>query len=281
MPGYFSKFPVTLYKGTPSIDILKRTGFNESIREFINVFYTYTIPEGDRIDSIAHDYYDDVNYDWLIYQSNDIVDPYYQAPLKSSEFESYIQKKYGSVREAVRKVALYRNNFEGDDSVLSIAAYDALPGAVKKYWRPVVNALGSIGYERSTEDFSATTNQIISLQLEENDESFDVGEIVEKTTDANSFAEVVYADDTNVILQHIRGSFEAGDNIRGETSKVTKQIQDELFVQDVIPEVERVYYSPVSFYDLELERNEKSSEIYLVEKSQLQKIEKQLTNLLK
>lgn len=281
MPGYFSKFPVTSYKGNPSIDILKRTGFNESIREFINVFYTYTIPEGSRIDTIAHDYYDDVNYDWLIYQTNDIVDPYYQAPLKSSEFEFYIQKKYGSVREALRKVALYRNNFKGDDSILSVEAYDALPGSVKKYWNPVVNAVGVIGYERSTEDFSATTNQIISLQLAENDESFDVGEIVEKTTDANSFAEVVYADDTNVILQHIRGSFEAGDNVRGETSKVTKQIQDELFVQNVIPEVERVYYSPVSFYDLELERNEKNSEIYLADKSQLQRIDKQLIDLLK
>jgi hypothetical protein len=281
MSEYFSKFPITAYKGVPSLNILKRTGFNENVREFLTSFYTYTIEEGYRIDSLAHDYYDSVNYDWLIYQTNDIVDPYYQIPLNSFEFESYIRKKYGSIREATRKTAFFANNFEGDDTIESLASYDAKPAAQKKYWRPVVNALGAIGYERSDEDFTATTNKIISLQLLESDQSFEVGEIVEKVGDPSSFAEVVWSDETGLVIQHIRGSFDEGDVLKGEQSKVEKTIEDVLLVQDVIPELEQVFYKPVSFYDVEVERNEQNAEVYLVDKSNLQQIDRQLTNLLK
>lgn len=281
MPGYFSKFPITSYKGVPSINILKRTGFNENVRRFLTSFYTYTIQEGYRVDSIAHDYYDNVNYDWLIYQTNDIVDPYFQAPLSQFDFNEYIKKKYGSIREATRRTAFYRNNFKGDDTVESVEAYDAKPAAAKKYWTPVVNALGVIGYERSDEDFTATTNKIISLQLQESDESFIVGEIVEKVGDPSTFAEVTWAANDGVNLQHIRGSFNDGDVLRGEQSKVTKTVDNVLFVQNVIPEIEQVFYSPVSFYDIETERNDQNSEIFLVDSSYLQKIDKQLTDLLK
>lgn len=281
MPGYFSKFPITSYKGIPSINILKRTGFNESVRRFLTSFYTYTIQEGYRIDSIAHDYYDNVNYDWLIYQTNDIVDPYFEAPLSQLDFDEFIKKKYGSVREAIRRTTFYRNNFKGDDTVESVEAYDAKPAAIKKYWSPVVNALGVIAYERSDEDFTATTNKIISLQLQESDKSFIVGEIVEKVGDPNTFAEVTWASDDGVNIQHIRGSFNIGDVLKGEQSKVTKTVNDVLFVQNVIPEIEQVFYSPVSFYDIEAERNDQNSEIFLVDSSYLQKIDKQLTDLLK
>jgi len=281
MPGYFSKFPITSYKGVPSINILKRTGFSDSVRRFLASFYTYTIQEGYRIDSIAYDYYDNVNYDWLIYQTNDIVDPYYQAPLSTIEFDEYIKNKYGSVRTATRKIAFYRNNFKGDDTIESVQAYDARPSSTKKYWKPVVNALGVIGYERSDEDFTATTNKIISLQLTGSEGLFAVGEIVEKVGDPSSFAEVTWSDQTGVTIQHIRGSFNEGDVLKGEDSRVEKTIDDVLFVQDVIPELEQVFYSPVSFYDVEEEKNEQNSEVFLVDRSQLQKIDTQLTNLLK
>ena len=281
MPGYFSKFPITSYKGTPSINILKRTGFNENVKDFLTSFYTYTIEEGYRIDSIAHDYYDDVNFDWLIYQTNDIVDPYYQVSLNQFEFEEFIKKKYGSVREATRKTALYRNNFEGDDSLISTSAYDSLPARQKKYYRPVSNAFNVVGYERSDEDFTATTNKIITLQLTASNDVFTIGEIVTDTEDLNTFAEVTWADEETVVLQHIRGSFDVNNSIRGETSSVVKQIDDELFVQNVIPEIEQVFYSPVSFYDLESEKNEQNREIFLVEKPQVSNIEQQLKKLLK
>lgn len=280
MPGYFHKFPITEYKGVPSINILKRTGFNENVRRFLTSFYTYTIKEGFRIDSIAHDYYDDVNYDWLIYQTNDIVDPYYQAPLNQFEFEKYIVKKYGSLREANRKTAFYRNNFRGDDTILNSSGYDSLPASLKKYWNPIQNALSVIGYERSSEDFTSTTNKIISITFRDGEGQFTVGEIIEKESDTNSFGEVIASDEEGCIIQHVRGSFTQFDVLKGDVSKVTR-IVESTSITNVIPEVEQVFYSPVSFYDLEVERNESNAEIFLVEKAQLQRIDRQLSTLLK
>lgn len=83
------------YRGQTLTNILRRVKPIRRIIEKVNVFYDYTIKEGERADTIAHDYYGSSSYTWLVYVSNNIYDPYYQWPLNNTQFFDYMQNKYG------------------------------------------------------------------------------------------------------------------------------------------------------------------------------------------
>lgn len=74
---YFRKFPITPYRGVPSLNILRRVDFNNKVKNFFTAFYAFDVTAGEKPETIAFDYYDDVDYDWLIYHANDIIDPYH------------------------------------------------------------------------------------------------------------------------------------------------------------------------------------------------------------
>lgn len=108
MSGYFSAFPSVKYANTTVKNITLRANIVESFKRDARNFYTYTIKDGETADSIAYDYYGDSNYVWVIYMVNNIVDPYYEWPLNTVEFERYIIDKYGSIAEAKETVEYYK-----------------------------------------------------------------------------------------------------------------------------------------------------------------------------
>ena len=282
---YFEKFPLTEYDSVPSINILKRATFNEKVKGFITAFYTHTIPAGERIENIAYDYYDDVDYDWLIYHANDIVDPFFQVPLSNENFTNYIVQKYGSERLARRKIIHYKNNYESDIQVLSTANYAALATGQKKYWSPVLSPTGVSGYERAEEDFIVSTNKIETFDVLNVTGTFLKDEVIVQDSDSTSFAEVSAANTTNLIIRHVRGDFSANTNytITGEQSGATATVNADSYslLSEVIPSAEQVYYSPVSFYDYEEELNEQRREIYLVQDTYRSTLNEQLKNLMR
>lgn len=294
---YFQKFPLTEYNGRPALNIVKRAAFNENVKNFLTAFYTHTIPTGERIETIAYNYYDDVDYDWLIYHANDIIDPYFQTPLSYEDFDNFIISKYKSIRNAQRKTIHYKNNYRGNAEIISTANYNSKPPQEKKYWQPVLSQIGIAGYERAEIDFIVSTNKIETFNLVSADGSFIDNEVIKRADDESTFAEVASANSTNLIIQHIRGDFSANTDytIIGEESGVTATVDAESFqlLQNVIPRNvgdnipieqqfdESVYYSPVSFYDYEEELNEERREIYLVDKSYREKLNDQLKELMK
>lgn len=282
---YFEKFPLTEYDSVPSVNILKRAAFNEKVKGFITAFYTHTIPAGERIENIAFNYYDDVDYDWLIYHANDIVDPYFQVPLSNEDFTNYIVQKYGSEQLARRKTIHYKNNYESDVQVLSTAGYAALATGQKKYWSPVLSTVGVSGYERAEEDFIASTNKIETFDILSVTGTFQKDEVIVQDSDSTSFAEVSSANTTNLIIRHVRGDFSANTNytITGEQSGATATVNADSYalLSEVIPSTEQVYYSPVSFYDYEEDLNEQRREIYLVQDSYRSTLNDQLKNLMR
>jgi hypothetical protein len=100
---YFTPFPTISYKipnstkSIPVTDITRRF----SVANFLNnssvAFDTYFVQDGERADSVAYDYYNDVTMDWLILLVNEIHDPYFQWPLSYEEMDSYLRDKYGSI----------------------------------------------------------------------------------------------------------------------------------------------------------------------------------------
>ena len=64
--------------------------------------------DGERADITAFRAYEDYTLDWLIYLTNDIIDPMFDWPLSQITLEKYIAKKYGSISTAQATVHEYR-----------------------------------------------------------------------------------------------------------------------------------------------------------------------------
>ena len=103
MSNYFSYFPTVNHSlkddGTyvEVTNILKRFAFREDVKGKVDVFYEYSIKDGERPDILADRLYGDSKYAWVILLFNDIIDPFYEWPLFGQDFTNYITGKYGSL----------------------------------------------------------------------------------------------------------------------------------------------------------------------------------------
>ncbi|WP_292486292.1 baseplate wedge protein 53 [Methanohalobium sp.] len=112
MSNYFSAyFPQTLYVlgdgKKQATNITLRFIVRDIIKKRSFVYYSYSIQDGDRPDTIAAKYYGNSNYDWIIMIVNDIFDVNYDWPMDSYRFEKYLRDKYGSVAAAKSQVNRY------------------------------------------------------------------------------------------------------------------------------------------------------------------------------
>ena len=108
--SYFGNFPQTLFFNNMAVNITLRAAFIESLKTQSVAFYPFVIRQDERPDSLAYDYYDSPEYDWLIFLANDIIDPYTQWPKGLQDLEDFIIKKYGSIEEAQSTILFYRKN---------------------------------------------------------------------------------------------------------------------------------------------------------------------------
>ena len=108
MANYFRKIPNVLYdingtepnRFTTVTNIMKRVRFKPSVLENITDYFPYYVREGERPDVVSFNKYGTVAYSYLILLINDIVDPLFDWPLPSRQFENYIIEQYGSVSAA-------------------------------------------------------------------------------------------------------------------------------------------------------------------------------------
>lgn len=283
---YFRNFPLINYKGQVSVNIMRRVAINDKIKNYISSFYPHVMTDNDRIEFLSHDYYGDVNYDWLIYYANDMIDPYYDVPLNEFDFKEYIKSKYVSEVIARRKILYYENNYKNDDTIMSIQRYVTLDNDQKKYWKPLMGYSGITGYERSAEDFRAATNKIITVNFVEGIGDFVNNENIVALNDNTAVAEIAYVDTTDniCILRHIRGDFYKNSNysVRGEISGVTRTVDVSSYeeLHKPIKDEEDVYYSPVYAYNYEEDLNQRKKSIRLIDKQYAETMQSQLTGTL-
>ena len=79
---------------------MQRIRFKPSVLENITDYYPYYVREGERPDIVSFNTYGTVAYSYLILLINNIVDPLFDWPLPSRQFENYIIEQYGSVSAA-------------------------------------------------------------------------------------------------------------------------------------------------------------------------------------
>lgn len=91
---YFENFPVIEYQGRKVRDISRRASFARALANNPTLYYTYTVKEDERAEDIALEYYGSVDYVWIVYMANNIIDPYYEWPMDTQTFNDYMVDKY-------------------------------------------------------------------------------------------------------------------------------------------------------------------------------------------
>lgn len=274
---YFTNIPAISYGNNFVRNILTRAKILNDFKNNASVYYPYVTQEGSasglRMENIAYDYYDEADRVWILHLTNEIVDPYYDIALTEENLEAHIIKKYGSLSKAIEKIAFYRNNYEQDDTILTISGYDSLIAERKRYWTPTVNYENSIiGYERIKDDTVVTTNKIISLEISSNSALMLGEKVIQTTSGAAGF--VTFSNTSQLTLNHISGSFSNSYNIVGQDSLISATPASSIvtIAQNISANVE-VYFSPISFYEYERELNEIKKNINIIDKRYTSMIE--------
>jgi hypothetical protein len=108
MSFYFRNFPFTNYQiedyniNEVVQNPLLRFKIIDVLRNVKFLYQEYIIEE-ESASEIAFKTYEDETLDWVIYITNNIIDPKYDWPLGYRDFINFITKKYGSVENASRE----------------------------------------------------------------------------------------------------------------------------------------------------------------------------------
>ena len=106
MAYYFTPFNLIEYdvkknsKTTLLTNIMSRFKIVEAFERQEAVYYDYSVKDGERADTISFKYYGDATLDWVIYLTNNIIDPQFEWPLSSAALNKFIVKKYGNISTA-------------------------------------------------------------------------------------------------------------------------------------------------------------------------------------
>ena len=258
---FFEMFPMIEYNG----QLVRNLLANARIDPTSVPYHEYTFKDQDkRADVVAHKYYGGFDYDWLVWLSNEVVDPYYGLGLDQQDFDAFIRTKYGSQEAALEKIIYWRNNWRTDDSVLTPGAYESLPGNRKRYYQEVINVSGLVsGYSRKKEDWIVKTNKLVSLVFTSH--SYEVGD---KVTQGAAEGIVTWKDDTSVILENVFGAFTVSGSITAVTVLSTSFADDE-----------DVYWEAVNAFEQEVADNDAKRQIQLVDNRYKDRAFKQIEDL--
>lgn len=91
---YFRYFPEFKYKDYVLRDITKLAAFRDTVNSTGVLYLPYTVREEETAEQVAFFYYGDVSYVWLVYFSNDMIDPYMDWPKRQNQLNDYITDQY-------------------------------------------------------------------------------------------------------------------------------------------------------------------------------------------
>ena len=119
MSVYFSHFPKGVHSEKRATDITRRVDFRKTTLADPYAFQPYQIKGDDRAEDIALLYYDSVEYTWLVWLSNRVIDPYFEWPMNDTNFHRYIQKKYAAQANTTGQAVVdWTLNTQIDDNIV-------------------------------------------------------------------------------------------------------------------------------------------------------------------
>ena len=278
--NFFNKIPTITYNDNLVRNIMARAKLSDATKSNSRLFFPYTVTESDRIDHLSNSYYGSPNYTWLIWFSNDTIDPYYDMPLSEQELMDFIASKYGSIEIAQRKIAYFKTNWEDETIKISKDSYNNMIGSTKRYWKPLLDYnLNVQGYIRKQEDEFLNTNRMATMNINNISGTFKIGEEIQ--VDGTNYGFNVSSDASTVVLQHLYGYFYTGDTIVGKESGATATISTvENVISTTLAYEHSNYWKAVSYYDHELNENEKKKNIQLLDAQQMFTAEQELKRVM-
>jgi hypothetical protein len=280
MDKYFDKFPTITYNGHSVKNIMLRTKILDRVYNKPEYFNRIELNYSERADNIAYELYGDQYLSWLLYLSNEIVDPYYQWYLSQEEFDSFIVSKYGSVEIAQNKVAYWSNNWYEDQVTITKSFYDnTLPDYRKQYYEPVFIGNSILEYKRKEIDWTVNTNQIWEYSVT-SDPSFVFDEKVTVAGVANG--QVLHSNSSVVRVHQVFGV--ASNNfpgiMTGLVSNNSVAVSAPTLILTNIPVEEQVFWSPTYYYDIEETKNNSKQTIKALDANFSSKVALELKRLL-
>ena len=286
---YFENFPIINYANTIAIDISRRANFLRSVESNPYAFQPYDQKMGERTDTISRLYYGKDEREWIVYLSNQVIDPYLEFYQTDYDFEKFIVAKYGSSDRAKRLTKHYAFAWWVTDVNTSVNTFSTIAENLKKFYEPVFEQGEStriLSYRLRQEDWLSTTNVVLTLNVDTpitNDEyvTFSSGNTV------TGHAEVCWSNSTTIMVQHVENNantgpgYGAGNTVTGYDSKISAKITAQFYTSNTLPIDIRPYYLPVSFYDYEKDKNEGKKLVKLVDKRFVAQIEKEMVNILR
>ena len=145
--SYFSFLPKIQYNITgnkygetvTARDIFIRNLIKRNVIENAISFEDHTIGDNERPDTTSFLVYGHVKYDWIIFLTNQMFNPYFDWPLSSQDFTKMIKGKYGSTERAKKQIYEYRQILQEEtdttklmEVIIDKDAYNALTDPEKK-----------------------------------------------------------------------------------------------------------------------------------------------------
>lgn len=118
MAKYFEYFPTIEYEGQLVKDITRRNSFTKIVSTNPLLYLPYTVKEGQRPEDIANFYYGSTDYVWLVYISNNIIDPYHEWPMAEADFNNYLIEKYGEQSGKVGDEVVEWTREDNDENIV-------------------------------------------------------------------------------------------------------------------------------------------------------------------
>ena len=277
--NYFNKLPSINYDGYVSKNLLARAKIPDKVKNQKSIFYEYTHDAEERVDNLSNYYYGNPGYTWLVWLSNDIIDPYYDVALSEQDLYNSIQSKYGSLEKAQRKITYYRVNWREDVTVKTPSEFEALSSQFKKYWEPVVIANYVVqSYVRKPETNICKTNKILTLEVTGQTGTFTQGE--EVRINSTNYGFFLNGNTSVLSLNNIQGSITQSSTITGQESGAQATVASVTTTAETIASTDSAYWEPVSFYTYEVELNDSKKNMKLVDSRYRGQVENELKRIM-
>ena len=145
--SYFSYLPNIQYnitgskygETTTARDIFIRNLLKQNVIDKALNFDLHTIGDTERPDTTSFLVYGDVKYEWIIFLTNKMMNPYFDWPLSSQDFTKMIKGKYGSIDRAKKQIHEYRQVTQEEtdttklmEVIIDKDAYNILPDSDRK-----------------------------------------------------------------------------------------------------------------------------------------------------
>ena len=106
---YFSKLPVIDYQGQSLVNICVRGGVSNTVKQQTSALMPYTLQyETETPETVAFDYYNNIDAYWLVNMSNNIIDPYFDWLMPDKTLDQVLSNIYGSIPAAMNTNLFYQ-----------------------------------------------------------------------------------------------------------------------------------------------------------------------------